>query len=282
MIFISQLFGLFPISGLCSKDPRGIKFSWLSLRTLFSASFVVSSISFTFLVLYRQMQAGPLTPSNIVGIIFFANTAMICILFFKFSMKFGLLMEQWRNVEKVLQKSNHRENVINKFWSLKRRIIICTAVGLFTAFIEHLLSLSTNLQRTLYVAEKCNWTSHNFFKDFVTKHLTFTFSVINYSHFTGVIAEYLNFSLTFYWNFLDIFLMVISIGLSHHYEKIYNRIKFFKDRIINDQIWAEVRSDYNQVSELLKFMDASLDKMILLACFNDSYFILVQLLNISS
>jgi gustatory receptor len=281
VILFSQMFGLFPLSGLCSKDPTQIKFTWFSIRTLFSLSFFVGASIFGFLVLQKLLQAGPLTPSNIVGVIFYMTVATISVVFFKVAMQLNSIMQRWRQVEKSLQISKFREVMIHDRWSLRKRIIVCMPVTLVLALIEHLFSVAVQVQRNVYENKICNWTVQNHMEDFVTKHLVVVFSAIKYNHFYAIIAEYLNFSFTFYWNFLDIFLMMISIGLSYNYERINNRMKFFKERTLNDKIWAEVRNDYNQVSELLKFVNENLDKMIVLACFN-SYFILVQLLNLST
>ena len=282
VVFISQLFGLFPISGLFSRDPHKIEFSWFSLRTLFSACFIAFSLTYMVLIVWFQTKAGPLSPSNIVGILFFANCSFICILFFKLSMKFGFIMERWSQVEKILEKSKFHEKLIQSRWTLKRKVIVCSSVALISAAVEHSFSLAVSYQRGVYETNVCNWTRGNSFENYVTKHLSFMFNVISYNFITGVLAEYFNISFTFYWNFLDIFLMVISIGLSNNYELINERIRFYKDLVVQDEVWSEIRSDYNKVSELLKFVDGYLDKMIVLACLNDSYFMLVQLLNMST
>lgn len=207
-LFLAQLFGLFPVAGVNSKDPKDIKFTWKSFRALFSMCFVVTSLVVSFMVLYRQCQAGPLSPSNIVGVLFFFNCAMICILLFRFSTKFGDVMQQWQKVENSLETTNSAENSSQQIWSIKRQITVCLVISLTSALIEHLLSLASLTRKVIYEIEVCNWTQHNFFRDFVTKHLYFAFSFIEYNHFYGILAEYLNVSFTFYWSFLDIFIMV--------------------------------------------------------------------------
>lgn len=264
---------------MSSNDPKKLKFSWCSLRTLFSAVFVAFSFVFLAMMFYRQVKQGPLSPSNVVGIFFYGNCAMISVFFFEFAMKFSLIMERWRQVERSLQ---FREAFLYSDGSLRRRVVVCATVALTAALIEHLLSLASRLQFNSYESKVCNLTNDNALEDFITKHLGFTFSIIKYNHFNGIFAEYLNISLTFCWSFIDIFVMIISIGLSFNYEEINNRIKFFKERVVQDEVWAEIRINYNKVSELLKFVDKQLAKMIILACFNDFYFISVQLLNLAT
>lgn len=128
----------------------------------------------------------------------------------------------------------------------------------------------------------CNWTQRSFVDSFISKHLFFAFSETGYNSFCGFIAEYFNVSFTFYWSFLDIFIMVISIGISFQYEKINYKIGLFRDRSMPDLVWSKVRMCYNEVSTLLKLINASMNKMVILACCNDAYFVIIQLLNVTS
>jgi gustatory receptor len=243
---------------------------------------VFTSFIVSFLVLYRQYQAGPLNPSNIVGFIFFGNCAVICVLFYTFSMKFNVVMERWSLTERAISKFNFAGASFPARWSLKKRIYVCTVVGLGGALGEHLMSLASQTQRVLYETRVCNWTKSNFVEDFITKHLYFTFSVFDYTPIIGLISEYFNVSFTFYWSFVDIFIMIISIGIAFNYEQVNTRIEFFRERSLSDETWSEVRRTYNEISVLLNFVSESMDKLILVACFNDAYFIMVQLLNITT
>jgi gustatory receptor len=277
---ISQVFGLFPISGIFSTNPKEIKFSWKSLRALFSLCFLLYSISISFLMFYRQSKAGPLTPSNIVGIIFFGSCALTCVLLYQFSLKFGQLMVRWKQVEEALYEANVNEN--ENSWSLKKKVYICLTVGFLSALIEHLMSIAAHSTRVSYEIKMCNRTNYSAVEMLITKHLSFVFSVIKYNHFYGFLAEYLNFSLTFYWSFNDIFLMVISIGLSFCYNEIYKHVYLCKERTVPDDVWFNIRIQYNKVSELLKTTNDAIDKIIVLTCCNDAYFIMIQLLNTST
>jgi gustatory receptor len=276
------MFGLFPFSGLCSKDPKEIKFTWFSLRTLFSASFFVAVSTSGILVLYQLAQAGPLTVLSIRNIQYFINIAIMYILLFKFSMKFGLVLRRWRQVEKNLKKSKFFNVSIENGWSLRRRTAVCSAVGLLLAFLDHTLSMAPLLLESVNEFEAFNSTKNSWIDYKAKKIFTFVFDVIEYNRFYAIIVEYYNVSYNLCWNFFDIFLMMISIGLSYNYERINNRIEFFKERTISDKIWEEVRKDYNQVSELVKFVNENVGSMIVMACFNGSYTILVQLLNFST
>lgn len=74
--------------------------------------------------------------------------------------------------------------------------------------------------------------------------------------------------------------MIIAIGISHRFQQINKRIDYLKGRVVTIDKWNEVRLDFVEVCELLKFVDGSVGKIILLASLNNSYLILVQVLNV--
>lgn len=102
-----------------------------------------------------------------------------------------------------------------------------------------------------------------------------------------------NFAFTFAWNFMDVFIMAISIGISTRFQQINRRLADLLMRssssvaianvpaaFVRPALWREVREHYVQLCELLESVDANLAAIILLSCANNLYFICFQLLNI--
>ena len=224
---IAQLFGLFPLDH--SKNPDAVQFKWKSLRTIYSLLFLLSSISVAFLVLYKKLEEGSLSPSNIVGFIFFGNCACACFFFLLLSQHWRKIMIFWSKSEQCF--SNEKYNNSAKSWSLKKRIKVCLYTMLLLALLEHLLFLTSTATNIIHRHNVCNITEVEFVKHFITIQLYHVFSVIPYTHLNGAIAEYLNVSFTFYWSFVDLFLMLISIGISTRYQQINERIKNFNGRV---------------------------------------------------
>lgn len=87
---------------------------------------------------------------------------------------------------------------------------------------------------------------------------------------SGIIAEFGNITTSFYWCFSDTFIMLLAIGISHRFQQINDRIDYLKGRIVTNERWNNVRLDYVELCELLKFVDDSVGKIILLASLNNS------------
>ena len=74
--------------------------------------------------------------------------------------------------------------------------------------------------------------------------------------------------------------MLLSIGISYRFQQINKRIEYFTSRIVSNNKWYEVRLHYTEVCDLVKFVDKTFEKLILLAALNNSYLILVQTLHV--
>lgn len=105
------------------------------------------------------------------------------------------------------------------------------------------------------------------------------------THIDSISQSY-NFAFTFAWNYMDVFIMAISLGLSTRFQQINLRLarlmqtSVARTPFIHPSLWREVRLHYVQLCELLDSVDENLAALILLSCANNLYFICFQLLNI--
>lgn len=113
----------------------------------------------------------------------------------------------------------------------------------------------------------------------------------------AICINFINIISTFVWNFLDIFIMSISIGLATHFELLNNELKKatfevnhlnrvqsskFYVNIINFQnvpndFWMNMREQYAKLCNLVAIVDKRISHMVLLSFFNNLFFICRQL-----
>lgn len=153
--------------------------------------------------------------------------------------------------------------------TLKQKVQICFWIGFFSFILNHPVLWFNNPKDYLYewcMQSYCRWWSH--------------WDILPYNHPFGIIAEFFNFVISFDWTFPDIFIMLLSIGISYRFQQINKRIEYFTSRIVSNNKWNEVRLHYTEVCDLVKFVDKTFEKLILLAALNNSYLILVQTLHV--
>lgn len=202
-----------------------------------SLLFLICCITTMLVNLKSQLDYGPLTPSNIVGIIFFGMCAIICVFFFGLARKWRILMMRWTHTEIDFMCMRYEKP--STFWSMRKKIRIFLLTACVMGLLEHLLSLTDNIVRHIFIINYCNLNMEYSFGFFVAKYQGFIVKNLpfKYNNFVGVIIVYLNVSYTFYWNFLDIFNILISLGLSDLFERFNYRLESLKSLQLDEIAW---------------------------------------------
>jgi len=78
---------------------------------------------------------------------------------------------------------------------------------------------------------------------------------------------------------MDLFVMLISIGLSSRFKQINENMIKFKGQPMPVEFYAEHRQYYRNLCDLCESVDDAIGKITLVSFSNNLYFICVQLLN---
>lgn len=116
-------------------------------------------------------------------------------------------------------------------WSLRKRIKFVTIIMLSFSLCEHLFSWYSFLNDRIIQANVCNWKIGSWFYYIATLHLSHIYKTFPVNVFTVIWAEYMNISFTFTWNFIDLFIMIMSLSIAIKFEMINERLQFFKGRV---------------------------------------------------
>lgn len=275
------MFGHFPIN-LNTKNPLELNFKWRSLRVCFTLLLICCSASVSIVVLKNQAKIGPLTPRNILGVLFFSSCFLIYVFIFQKATQWRMLMVLWMNTERHFVTKDYQ--LPKSKWSLKKRVFIFTSAYLTLAVVEHLFYLTNEINVFLIEVDACNLTGFNNVEVYIKKQMMFILAEIplEYNNFLGFFLEYLNISYTFSWNFLNLFIILNSIGIAFLYDQVYQKAQTFKGLMVNEKSWAILRIQHVEVSELFSIINKNLNLMLCMAVFNDGYFILAQMINITA
>lgn len=129
VLFISQIYGLLPVSNVRSENVRDIKFKWRSPRVLYSAIIVMLNICEFGAVL-----------NYIIGVGINFHTAstlalyIVCLLehvfFWRLAINWRSIMRQWNHVEQLFLSVPYR---FFDEYKMKRRINIVVGVVMLSA-----------------------------------------------------------------------------------------------------------------------------------------------------
>jgi Trehalose receptor len=107
---------------------------------------------------------------------------------------------------------------------LSTKIKIVAGIILTLAFLEHVLFLTNEIYQKYKFVERCNCTDELTLSYFLDHQFNFIFKRIQFNLPFGIFVEIFNFSLTLSWNYMDLFVMMISIALVTRFNQINTRI----------------------------------------------------------
>ncbi|KAK4879371.1 hypothetical protein RN001_007517 [Aquatica leii] len=153
---------------------------------------------------------------------------------------------------------------------LKNSIRIITIIVVIFGFVEHLFFI-LNALNSMW---KCkNQTAEIYF----TYAFPQFFTTVSYAHWKAVLVEILNILGTFCWNFLDLFIIIISFALAVRFKQISKRIQSTDS--IHGTFWKEIREDYDKLSALCSVIDKQIGPLVTISYVSNLFFICIQLYN---
>lgn len=156
---------------------------------------------------------------------FYMASACGSFLFLRLAAKWPELMQQWELVDAQIPKWRHPQQY--RRFALRARLLI--ALILAIAFAEHVLSIVSSVT---YARDCLNQTQS--IEDYIRIQSVQLFEVVSYSIWGGLIGKLLNIIATFVWNFMDLFIMLISIGLTSMFRRFSQELYRIKGEVCTD------------------------------------------------
>lgn len=257
-----------PVSGIFSKNTKDLKFSWRSPRTIYSIISFIIYMVMTIIITYStfQMEIGF---STLTEIVFYACNTYIVYLFGVLARKWPKLINEWETVEKTLpQFRSEQEKLV-----VKHKIIKITIFTMIVATLEHISSVCTYIH-----SANCSKEDDKV-RIFFLYSMNQMFHVLDYSLTTAIFIKIINLSCTFIWTYMDIFVILISLGISSKFKQLNDFLFRTKGTNQSERYWIEQRTNYQNICTLCENVDDAMGVITLISFSNNLYFICIQLLN---
>ncbi|EDV39561.1 uncharacterized protein Dana_GF10086 [Drosophila ananassae] len=274
VLFISQIYGLLPVSNVLALDVRDIRFRWLSPRIFYSGLiFILNWCEFLAVINYVIKVAITFHNSSTLSLY------IVCLLehlfFWRLAIHWPSIMRTWHGVEQLFLRIPYR---FYDEYKMKKRIYVVFGVVMSSALVEHFLLLLnsfhlSNMERTqckinvTYLESVYKWERPHFYM------------IIPYHIWLLPLFEWINETIAYPRSFTDCFIMCIGIGLAARFHQLYRRIAAVHRKVMPAVFWTEVREHYLALKRLVRLLDAAIAPLVLLAFGNNMSFICFQLFN---
>ncbi|KAH8298652.1 hypothetical protein KR018_008564 [Drosophila ironensis] len=273
---LAQFFGLMPLANLQSRDPQDVKFKVKSFSMALTGIFLFLGGIKTLIKANLLFNVG-LNAKNMVSLVFLIVGITNWLNFIGFARSWSQIMLPWSSLDILMLFPPYKQCKR----TLRCRINIIGISFACLALLEHLL---------FYVSGYCSYRMHIWqchinesrlsFHYYLDKEFSEVFVLMPHNIFSVCYAFWLNVVFTFIWNFMDIFIVITSIGLAQRFKQLANRVLALEGRLVPDALWCEIRRDHIRLCELTSMVDASISNIVFVSCANNVYVICNQALAI--
>jgi gustatory receptor len=142
-------------------------------------------------------------------------------------------MKIWNDVEVKFLSSPYK---IYK-WKLSQKIRLVATSIILLAFIEHFLFLSNSAVNQYHHVHNNNISVENPLAYFLQNQFGFIFNYLPFYVEFGIFNEIINMTFTFGWNYMELFIMITSLGLFTRFEQLNDRMHNFSGKVGSSIYW---------------------------------------------
>ncbi|KAJ8735033.1 hypothetical protein PYW08_014283 [Mythimna loreyi] len=266
VIIWGQCIGLNPVTGILQKDVTKMRFIKCSFQYLFATTLAVLQIIAIILSTYRVFKFPHV---DVFGSVAFFTPAFLT------TISFIRIAPKWPTLMKKLIKFGLDEYVHP---NVVKRCRIACSVYLGICILDHVMSIATTI---VHIVE-CREGVNNIREEYIRSMYAWLYELhVPYDGWLAMILQYLNVLNTATWNYLDIFIVCISLYLTSIMELINKKIVLTASKnYVPASTWEVLRKDYNRMINLIKLFDEAFNGLVMIAFANDLFAICIQLYNV--
>ncbi|XP_014475213.1 PREDICTED: gustatory receptor for sugar taste 64f-like isoform X2 [Dinoponera quadriceps] len=277
IIMLAQCFSMLPVCGVTKPDASYLRFTWRSLKILYSGVIFLGVFMLTVFNVLWMFTTG-VNSSRMTTFAFYATTLVTAVLFVQLARQWPCLALTWEKLEREFTSRHRRVSRT----TLATRFKIVTTVVMLLASVEHVFAILSTYSSAIECATSRGYT--DIIGTYFQAQFPQVFSMISYSLWKGILMDIVNVLSTFSWNFVDLFLILISIALVDQFKQLNSRLNSIRGKhnflvkAMPEWWWAEARNDYNHLATLTRKVDSQISSIVLLSFATNLYFICIQLL----
>ncbi|XP_016986403.2 gustatory receptor 5a for trehalose [Drosophila rhopaloa] len=256
-----------PVSGISASSYQGLSFSRRSWRFWYSVVYLCStSVDLGFSI--HKVSHSVLDVRSVEPIVFHVSILIASWQFLNLAHLWPGLMRHWGAVEQRLPGYSCQLKRARP----ARRIQFVAFLLLALSLMEHLLSIISVVYYDFCPRRR----------DPVESYLHGTsaqlFDLFPYSNWLGWLGKIQNLLLTFGWSYMDIFLMMLGLGLSEMLARLNRSLELRVQQPMPETYWTWSRTLYRSIVELIREVDDAVSGIMLISFGSNLYFVCLQLL----
>lgn len=175
----------------------------------------------------------------------------------------------WYNMEKPFLSKPYSMKGLGL--SMKIQLI---GIVLFAFHLtEHFMYLGMGFYGSAQQLASCNVTDMSVLHNHFRRERPHLLDIFPYRWWIFPIFQWTISLMAFCWNYVDFFIIILSLGLSTRFNQMNERLRRTPQHQMDRKFWLEVRLHYTNLVDLLEFIDDKISLLVLLSMSHNLFLI---------
>lgn len=278
-----------PSCGVLERNCNNVYFKWTSIRVIYTIFFLCLGTFEVILMIIKAVWGGfslmevgknRLTYSILKKNLTLFHNLIELIMFYGFAVArayiFLYLATKWKEIV-VFWYDKERPFLYEPYtmssFSLSIKAHLIGFVFSIFYLIEHLTFIGMELHDNNYQLTYCNVTSISFLNNYMRRERPHLLDVLPYHWWIFPFFQWTITLMAFGWNFVDYFIISISLGLSTRFNQLNRRLIHATSNQMTRKFWIDIREHYTNLVDLLHFIDRKIALLILVSMLQNLFLI---------
>ncbi|CAG9805823.1 unnamed protein product [Chironomus riparius] len=260
ILTVSQLFGYLPSCGVLERNCNNVYFKWTSIRVIYTILFLCLGTFEVILMIIKAVQDG-ISLTDVEVIMFYGFAVARAYTFLYLATKWKEIVVFWYDKERPFLNEPYTMSRFN----LSIKVYLIGFVFFIFYLTEHLTFIGVELHDNNYQLTYCNVTSISFLNNYMRRERPHLIDILPYHWWIFPFFQWTITLMAFGWNFVDYFIISISLGLSTRFNQLNRRLIHATSNQMSRKFWLDIRVHYTNLVDLLHFIDRKIALLILIS-----------------
>lgn len=168
-------------------------------------------------------------------------------------------MHFWHKMEKPFLY----EPYTMRGFDLTRTARVIGVIMMAAYLTEHIMFIVLNLKWNRYQLSSCNITDISYLENYFRRQRPHLYDILPFQWWMFPPFQWTITLMAFSWNFVDYFIIILSLGISTRFDQLNQRLRSTKSHQMVDKFWLDIRLHYTNLVDLLEFVDEKISLLVL-------------------
>ena len=204
---------------------------------------------------------------------FYFDAVAQTLIFLHLATKWKNIIFYWSKMERPILLEPYKE--LGRTYS--RKVQMIGGIFFVCFLIEHFMFIAVECNHNLYQLRMCNITQVTALNNYFRRERPHLLDVIPYYWWIFPIFQWTISLMAFNWNFVDYFIIILSLCLSTRFDQLNQRLRHTRKHQMDQKFWLDIRLHYTNLVDLVEFIDGEISLLVLFSMSHNLFLVCTKI-----